>query len=182
MNVLRIILASLMSLVVIGVVAYNFAMFFSFFSKRAPYVGTFNYQLKLMKRKLKLKAGKTLVDLGCGDGKAMRFLQKTYNLKYCEGYDLNRVAICRGKLLNLVLRVKKVHIKRKNFLKIDLSKYDYIYLYLLPDQLAKIENWIWETCKKDVVIVTNSFQFAKHKPKKILKNKKGKGVIYLYGI
>lgn len=63
---------------------------------------------------------------------------------------------------------------------IDLSKFDYIYVYLLSEQLRSIEDWIWKTAKKDTIIIANTFQFEKHKPFEIIKNRIGKPRIFLY--
>lgn len=63
---------------------------------------------------------------------------------------------------------------------VDLSTFDYIYVYLLPVQLAFIEDWVWSTMKEDAIIIANSFQFKNHKPFEVIKNKKGKPSIFLY--
>jgi hypothetical protein len=69
---------------------------------------------------------------------------------------------------------KKILLIKSDFMKIDLSTFDYIYVYLLPKQMAFIEDWIWKNIKKDAIIVSNSFQFKNHTPFEIIKDKKGK--------
>ena len=69
---------------------------------------------------------------------------------------------------------------RKDFFKVDIKKYDYIYIYLLPAQLAVMEDRIREKKKEDAVIISNSFNFQKHKPFKVYKNEKWVGTIFLY--
>ncbi len=149
-------------------------------TKAAPYVSSFNKEIDLMKQNLHLHKSKKIVDLGCGDGKALRFFAKEFWLKG-SGYDINIYAIVFGKILNRWFGVRdSVQIYKKNFLKVDLSTFDYIYVYLLPWQLAEIEEWIWKTMKKDAIIIANTFKFSKHQSYEIIKNKKGKESIFLY--
>jgi len=148
--------------------------------KAAPYVSSFNKEIRLMKETLHLIKGKSMVDLGCGDGKALRFFAKEFGI-HGVGYDINIYAIILGSILNRWLGFRdSVQIYKKNFLKVDLSKFDYIYVYLLPHQLADIEDWIWKNMKKDAIIIANSFKFSKHEPYEVIKNKKGKPSIFLY--
>jgi hypothetical protein len=60
----------------------------------------------------------------------------------------------------------------KNFRKVDIGDFDYIYIYLLPNYMAKIEDWIFQTMGKNTIIVSNSFEFAQHKPFQIIQNEK----------
>ena len=133
-----------------------------------------------MQDKLKLKPKKKLIDLGCGDGKALRFFKNTYDLQSCDGYEVHTYAYIRWKILNKFKKQQWVTLIHKNFFKAKLDQYDYIYVYLLPNQLAHIENRVFSNIKKDAVIMANSFQFAKHKPFETIKNEKWKWVIYLY--
>lgn len=133
-----------------------------------------------MEQNLDLKEGKRLVDLGCWDGKALRFFVKKF---WVIGfwYDINVFAITLGNILNRWFGFRKtVTIEKKNFMDVKLSTFDYIYVYLLPVQLAFIENWVWKNMKKDAVIIANSFQFKKHIPFEVIKNKKGKPSVFLY--
>lgn len=147
---------------------------------QAPYVSSFNKDILLMKKHLHLKNGLSLIDLWCWDGKAMRFFANTYWMK-CVGFDINFYAIVIGKFLTYFSPHKKqISFFMKNFFKADLSKFDYIYVYLLPVQLKAIESRIWTTKRADTIIVANTFQFAEHTPFEIIENEKWKKVIFLY--
>ena len=124
-------------------------------------------------KKLELQKWKKIVDLWCGDGKALRFFEKEFWLKWVW-YDINHFAITYGKILNKLLK-SNIKLYRQNFIWIDLQKFDYIYVYLFPEFMEKIEDWIFEDKKKDTIIISNSFKFKKHKPFKIVGEK-----IYLY--
>lgn len=133
-----------------------------------------------MKENLHLEKGKKLVDLGCGDGKALRFFVKTFGIQWFW-YDINIFAITLGKAFNRWFGFRKsVFLEKKNFMNVDLSTFDYIYVYLLPAQLAFIEDWVWNNMKKDAIIIANSFQFKNHVPFEVTKDKKGKWCIFLY--
>jgi len=62
----------------------------------------------------------------------------------------------------------------------DIRGYDYIYVYLLPQQMVQIEDRIFKHMKEDALIISNSFQFVKHQPYEIIKDKNGKSSIFLY--
>lgn len=170
-----VILIAVLSVLFFFVWTYFYYFIRNIFTKNAPYVWTFNSQFKFYRKILKkdnwlnLKSGMKLVDLGCGDGKALRFFVKEFGVE-TEWYDINLFAILYGKFLNKILRVKNIKLYRDYFQKADLKKYDVIYLYLLPDQLADIEDWVFKAKKKDAIIFCNTFQFAKNKPFEEYKN------------
>ena len=142
------------------------------FITKVPYVWSFNRQLEIIKQ-LDLTEWKKIVDLWCGDGKALRFFEKQFWLKWVW-YDINGFAILYGKLIN---KIKKsdIILKKENFIWKNLKEFDYIYIYLFPEFMEKIEGWIFESKKRDTIIISNSFVFKKHEPFKIVWKK-----IYLY--
>lgn len=161
------------------IVVWELVFFLFKKNKSAMYVASFNRHIQLMKDSLDLTSWKRLVDLWCGDGKAMRFFAKEFGLQ-CDGYEFQRFPYYYGKLINYLLWYKTLHLYRKDFSQVDFSRYDYIYTYLLPNQMAEIEPWIFKNMKPDSIIISNSFQFAVHKPYETIKNKHGKPSIFLY--
>ena len=147
--------------------------------KKAPYVPSFDYHLRVMKKHLKLETWSTIVDLWCGDGKALRFFSKEFWLKWI-GYDLNPFVILYGKLIDRLFGYKHIKLIRSNFSKAQLARYDYVYVYLFPNQLIAIEDRMFENISKDCIIISNSFTFVKHEPFDIIHDGRGKKVIYLY--
>lgn len=170
----------LLFLVVFLVLWVFFSLFATFFRKNtmAMYVPSFDRHIRLMKQ-LKLVPGKTLVDLWCGDGKAMRFFWKEFGVQ-CDGYEIQRFPYLYGKILNKIFGYSNLKLLKNNFLLEDIHSYDYIYVYLLPEQMAQIESRIFKEMKSDAIIISNSFQFAKHLPFERIKNKQGKPSIFLY--
>ncbi len=147
--------------------------------KKAPYVPSFDLHLRIMKQQLKLKKGAKIVDLGCGDGKALRFFSKEFGLKG-TGYDLNPFVIRYGKMLNYLLWYKNIRLIRSDLGKAQLWRYDYVYLYLWPEQLEILEQRLFAHVHKDTVIISNSFIFKHHTPFQILVDTTGKEIIRLY--
>lgn len=148
-------------------------------SKTAPYIWSFNRHLMLM-QKLKIKKWTNLIDLWCGDGKALRFFSKNYNLKTLKWCDINPYAIIQGKIINLLQWQKNILLKKRNFLKENLKWYHYIYIYLRPSQLINIEERLRINKDKNTIIISNSFEFAKHEAFETIKNTKWKNSIFLY--
>lgn len=182
MNIFMIILGIILLLIVLWLTIFAIILvlwpLITWF-KKAPYVPSFDVHLKVMKQHLKLEKWSTIVDLGCGDGKALRFFSKEFWLK-CVGYDLNPFVILYGKIINFLLWFKYISLIRSNFSKAQLAHYDYVYVYLFPNQLLAIEDWIFEHISKDCIIISNSFTFDKHEPFEIIYNQKNKKVIYIY--
>ena len=121
-----------------------------------------------------------IADLGCGDGKALRFFSRNYDVKSADWFDINFYAIFKWKILNKHQKIQNVNIYKQDLFQVDLKKYDYIYLYLRASQLAIMEDWIRENKAKDTIIISNTFEFKKHKPFEKIKNEKGFDTIFLY--
>ena len=156
-----------------GLLSFMFAK-----NTMAMYVPSFDRHIRLMKA-LKLIRWKKLVDLWCGDGKAMRFFSRQFGLQ-CDGYELQWFPCYYGKLCNYLFNYPHLKIYKKNFFQVDLKRYDYIYVYLLPNQMADIESRIFTHMTNKAIIISNSFQFAIHKPFDVIKDRKGKPSIFLY--
>ena len=151
-----------------------------FFSpKRAPYISTFNRHLDLMKQ-LDIKPKTNLVDLWCWNWKALRFFMTNFKLNEADGYDINRFAIYKWKLINKRQKHSNITLNRSDFSRADLKKYDYIYVYLRDTQLEDIEDWIWKEKKDWAIVISNTFQFKDHKSYKTIKNKQCRDTIFLY--
>lgn len=177
----QIVLLVLLLCVMVFVVWTFFGMFAFRFRKDAGamYVPSFDRHIKLMKEQLHLARGKKLVDLWCGDGKALRFFARTFGLQ-CDGYELQRFPYLYGKLLNTVLWYPDLKLLKQNFLLADIHGYDYIYVYLLPKQMAQIESRIFEQMGQKTIIISNSFQFAIHKSYDTICDRRGKPSVFLY--
>ncbi|MDD2565383.1 MAG: class I SAM-dependent methyltransferase [Candidatus Gracilibacteria bacterium] len=169
-------------LVLIGATFYLLSGFIATIqASGVPYVPSYNEDLARMKEKLSLDlTGKTMIDLGCGDGKALRFFVKNFGIKSGVGYDFNLWAILYGKILNKFLKTNSIELHKGNFLKVDISKYDYIYVYLLSEYLEKIEDFVFSNMRDDAIVISNTFKFKNHTPYEVTKSDKGRDRILLY--
>lgn len=59
---------------------------------------------------------------------------------------------------------------KQDFSQATLKNYDYIYTYLLPHQMAEIEPRIFKHMAAHAIVISNSFQFAVHKPYEVIKD------------
>lgn len=160
-------------------VIYELLVFLFKKNKSAMYVPSFNRHIRLMKKHLKLTRWKRLVDLWCGDGKAMRFFADSFGLQ-CDGYELQRFPYLYGELINQLLWYTELKMYKQDFSQATLKNYDYIYTYLLPHQMAEIEPRIFKHMAAHAIVISNSFQFAVHKPYEVIKDAQWKPSIFLY--
>lgn len=170
----------LLGIIMFLVIWYNVQLFLFMIRrhKEAIYVPSFNRHLALMKKTLPLIRGKKLLDLGCGDGKALRFFTREYGVA-CAWYDINSFAISYGRVINFL---KWCHMKlfRQDFSHAPIDDVDYLYFYLFPEQLVSIEDWVFSSIKKETIIISNTFEFKKHPPFQTIKDRRGKDRIFLY--
>jgi hypothetical protein len=175
------ILALIYLLVMLWACFYLIGSFIATFqASGVPYVPSYNEDLNRMKAFLKLKKWKTMIDLWCWDWKALRFFSKEFAISKWVWIDFNLPAIIYWRLINKALKIDNVEIRRWNFLKEDISKYDYIYVYLLSEYLVKIEDFVFENMRDDAIIISNTFKFKNHEPYEVHMNDKWRDRILLY--
>ncbi len=152
------------------------------FVKDVPYVNSFNFQLKsFLESDFSFRKKSLLVDLWCWDWKAMRFFSKNYkNIDKIDWYEIKRFPVIYWKIINKIFWYSKINFFRISLEKSNIKKYDYVYLYLFPFFLEKIENWIFSNIKNWAIIISNSFKFKKHKFFDTIKDSKWKDVFFLY--
>lgn len=179
--VLSIISVCIFVIIFVATLFYFGDMLFSLIRSRwVPYVPSFDRDLALMQDGLWLQANKTLLDLWCGDGKALRYLVKHYQLKQWIGYEISRHAVLLGKFLNWKNGIANITLIHQSLYTADLKKYDYIYCYLMPFVMENMEIWLQKNIKKDTIIIVNSFRFPHWTPYKIIKDARGRDKVFLY--
>jgi len=179
--IIKIFFLSLLLLLIVGCILWYHVQLFLFIfrkHKQAIYAPSFTRHLQLMKKNLPLIAGKSLLDLGCGDGKALRFFSRHYWVK-CQWYDINSFAIFYGRVINWV-KWYKMKLFLKDFKHAPIGNVDYIYLYLFPEQLVVIEDWLFSWIKEWTILISTTFHFKKHWPFDTIKDRKGHDRIFLY--
>lgn len=164
---------------------------YSFFSnawryrKLPPYVNSFGYHLRLLD-KYNWKSGSTITDLGCGDGKTLRYICNRFGMQRWVWYDLNTFAIWYGKFVNKLYRLfgirNDITLINNDIYSADIRWSDYIYIYLFPDFMADMEDRLWSSCDKWTIIIANTFAFSNHTPYTMIKNDKWKIIFRFYKV
>jgi len=122
----------------------------------SPYVSTKNKQVDLILKELKPKKGKIFYELGCGDGRMVRKAVKKYGV-FGFGFDINPLLLWWAKFLAKKDRLKNIFFEQKNILKINYQKVDYVYLFLLPELIAKLQKKLEDELPKKAIIVSHGF-------------------------
>ncbi len=137
----------------------------------APYLPTLKKQTDVAIDLLDLKKGETLFELGCGDGRVTKAAAKR-GLKVV-GYELNPILVLIAKIHTWKYR-KDVHIIWGDYWKVDWSKADGIFVFLLDKYMKKLDTKIVQSKTKNVKLVSFAFKVPGKKP---IKERSG---LYLY--
>jgi len=135
----------------------------------APAVAADRKLIEAALRAAELKKDDLVVDLGCGDGRALIIATQKFEARGV-GVEISPYSFIKAKF-----NVRRAGLSRKikivfgDFKKIEanLKKADLVYLYLFPGLMAKIEPWLFENIAAETRIVSLGFQFSSHKPKSI---------------
>jgi hypothetical protein len=179
------ILLFIYSTLLIGFIAIFILSLYNSIKYWVPQVWTFASDFKVMKKyfkkskKFKLK-WKKIVDLWSWTGKVIRFFDENFQMK-ATWYEIDLLNHFISKILNIFFSNNSKSIK-SNYLEIDLNNFNFVYVYLFPELMKKIETKIWSDCNKWTIIISNAFKFKKHKPIKILFNNKWKEEVFLYKV
>ena len=148
-------------------------------TRGALYVSTSRVRISAVMDAVPMKAGQLLVDIGCGDGRVLRKVQKRYGVK-ALGYELNLLAYLKAKLLCLGLR--NVEVKWRNFWTADLSEADVVFCYLFPDVMKDLASKLQSDLKPGAVVVSCNFDLPGIIPEQILRpgNSLHNSPIYVY--
>lgn len=101
-----------------------------------PFVTVPGWVVRWLKENLQVPNGATMVDLGCGDGRVLLALARTFPAAKFIGYDLNWWALVRARLNGRGL--KNVRFERRNFLQIPLSGASIIFCYLFSTAMPAV--------------------------------------------
>jgi len=125
--------------------------------KGSPYVPTKNKELKAIFEQVDLKKGDKLYDLGCGDGRAIRFAVKEFGVKGV-GYDVNTFLIWYSRFLAFIKGLKNIDFQVKNILSVDLKDANYIYIFLMPKLIKNLVPLFDSQLKKDAIVISHGFK------------------------
>src|SRR3989339_1077792 len=147
-------------------------------ARGVPYVPLARGKLAFLNENVKFNPADSLVDLGCGNGRVLRFLEKYQGLTKLEGYEVNWWAFFLGRLLNRIYKAKN-RIYFKNFHQVDLGKYDVVYCYLLESGLKRLREKFDRELRPGARIVSFDFPIRGwHEPVQTYEGNKNKIFIY----
>lgn len=138
-------------------------IFFEIFSEKTPFIPTPKKTLLKILKEIEIEPNKKFYDLGCGDGRVIFLFYKKQPRAFYYGIEKKFFPYLLAKIKLFFLKIKDKKISQKiNFLfkdifKTDLSSIDYLYLYLTPNLLEKIEPKLLKELKKGTKIISCDF-------------------------
>ena len=150
-----------------------------FFVTKVPFISSPKDIQEKMLKLAGIKPGDVVYDLGCGSGRILILADKIYQAQ-AIGFEISPWPYFLARV-NIFLKKSKARVLFKNFFRVDLSKADIIFCYLMPEINQKLQPKLEKELKKGTKIVTYAFSFPKWKPK-IVSSKSGprSAFIYLY--
>lgn len=128
-----------------------------FKNRLAPFVTSPQRAVDKMLEMANLKAGETLYDLGCGDGRILIAAAKSYHVK-AVGIEISerlvKTAEDNVRSDGLEGQVKIIH---GDFMKADLSNADVVTLYLMTAANEKLRPDLEKYLKKDARVVSYDY-------------------------
>lgn len=177
-------LAILVLIIVIGIlIAFMIEFYRIIFKGAAPYVRSSEKVINKILQEIDFKANSLVYDLGCGDARFLRALVKKVKIQ-AVGYEYFIIPYLLAKGLNF-FSGSKIKVYWQDFFKVDLSKADYVFCYLIPDEHIPLSIKFKKELKPGAIIIANTFKFKDWQPEKIIiidENKKTglSSKIYIY--
>ncbi len=133
---------------------------------RAPYVPTAGNAYQKALELAEPKAGEKLFDLGCGDGRILRFAATKYGVVGI-GYEISPYCILVNYFKNRSGKFRdNVKVYKKPLQEADFGQADIIFLYLTNSILDAVEQNLFAKIKPSCRVVTVAFKFEHHRPVK----------------
>lgn len=147
-------------------------------SAGAPWVPTRKTDVERVARLLDLKKGERAVELGCGNGRVSRDLAKRAPEAEVFGVELSLlqylVAVLQGRLTG-----SRARFRFQNAFKHDLTGYDAVHLFLMPETYEKIQPKLERELKPGARVVSYVWPIPGWEPVKVDK-KEGALDLFLY--
>ena len=146
-----------------------------------PQVSTFTKDLPILKKVFDkyLIKWKKIVDLWSWIWKMLRIFEKDYKMQ-STWFEIDLSNIIIAKIINKIFWYKNI-VKKQNYFNADLKEFDFIYLYLFPKLMERLEEKIWKQAKPWTILIVNAFAFKNKKPIEVIQ-KNWKSKIYVYKI
>jgi hypothetical protein len=132
----------------------------------ALFVSTTKTRIAAFIEAVPMKKGQILVDLGCGDGRVLRWASKRYDVR-AIGFEINFLAYFKAKIFSFGWR--NVEIRSKNFWSQNLGNADVVFCYLYPDVMRKLSTKLKTELQPGTLIVSCNFALPGFRPARVLR-------------
>ena len=156
------------AIILVTVLLFGGVVFFG-----APYLPVLGPQAQTALDLLDMQPGKTLLELGSGDGKVLLSAAQRGIRVY--GIELNPVLVLISRWRTRNYR-NLVTVRWGNFWRTEWPEYDAVYIFGLDRIMKKLHTKIVQTSQKTVLLASVGFELANHQP---LEQKNG---VFLYRI
>ncbi|MDE2311707.1 MAG: hypothetical protein KGJ93_01265 [Patescibacteria group bacterium] len=144
---------------------------------RVPFVPTTAADVEFIVKKLGIKDNAVFYDLGSGDGRVAFLVEELSGAKVV-GYELTWWTHLLAKIKK-VFRRSKARFYNQNFFKHGWQEADYVYGYLYPPLMSRIEEKFLADCRPGSIAIIRDFPFPNLKPQDVYFMPK-KHEIYIY--
>ena len=134
----------------------------------ALYVSTTKARIAAALADVPLEPGQVLVDLGCGDGRVLRYARRRCKAR-AVGFELNLLAYFKAQVLCIGL--KNIEIRLKNFWAQNLGEADVVFCYLYPDVMPKLSAKLKAELRPGAYVVSCNFALPGFKALRVLRPK-----------
>jgi SAM-dependent methyltransferase len=110
---------------------------------------------------LDIKEGDKVIDIGCGDGRVIKYAAKRYPKAQFVGIDRNFFLIAYAKFLSLFSKSKNLSFHCVNAHEYDISSFNKIYLFLLTPLIDTLLSENRDHLKKGCTVVSFHYGFSK---------------------
>ena len=143
----------------------------------APPIPTPKSEIKCALKAVELSEGDSFYDLGSCTGRVVAIARRDFRAD-AKGIEYSLFWYLLSKI-NLRLRGLEAEIIRKNFLDVDLSDADVLYMYGSPMLMKRLENGMDK--ENSIKLVSYCFSFPDREPEEVITSPKGKN-IFIYKI
>ncbi|OGY41461.1 MAG: hypothetical protein A2Y82_00960 [Candidatus Buchananbacteria bacterium RBG_13_36_9] len=153
------------------------------FKGNAPFLSSDRRLIKRIIEEIDFKDGSVVYELGCGEAKFLRELSKKKNIK-AVGYEYFLIPYLMANILNF-FSGQKIKIHYRDFFKANLQDADYVFCFLICDEMDRLEKKLQQELKSEAIVISNTFSFKNWQLQKIIMvdEKRGKSLnnkIYIY--
>lgn len=144
-----------------------------------PFVPTRHKNVYNIFKKIKIKKKDVFYDLGCGDGRLVFYITKTYGIK-AVGVELNPLLYAYQLIKKKLTKNKLTQFYHKDIFKINFEQATIVYLFLFPEIVDRLVPKLIKQCNKNTLIISHGFEAKALKNKEFLKLKDKPFATYFY--